>query len=97
MTAGARQAADQLGQIVEACAKAGVVYGLEIEGNLIGGDGDTLIALYEKIGSPNCCIIPDTGNMESAGTLAGTTFAGRADSESLWPSSMAIIRNPSIL
>ena len=61
------QAADQLGQIVEACAKAGVVYGLEVESNLIGGDGETLIALYEKIGSPYTCIIPDTGNMESMG------------------------------
>jgi len=69
------QAADQLGQIVEACAKAGVVYGLEIEGNLIGGDGDTLIALYEKVNSPNCCIIPDTGNMESAGHSPDSAYA----------------------
>jgi len=59
------QAAEQLGQIVEKCAGAGLVYGLEVEGDLIGADGDTLIALYEKIGSPNVCIIPDVGNMEA--------------------------------
>ena len=61
------QAADQLGQIVEKCASAGVVYGMEVEADLIGGDGDTLIALYEKVNSPYVCIIPDVGNMESSG------------------------------
>ncbi len=61
------QAADELGQIVEACAKAGVVFGLEVESNLVGADGETLIALYEKINSPYTCIIMDVGNMESSG------------------------------
>ena len=61
------QAAEQLSEIVEMCAKAGVVYGLEVESDLIGADGDTLIALYKKISSPYTCIIMDVGNMESMG------------------------------
>jgi len=61
------QAAEQLSEIVEMCAKAGVVYGLEVESDLIGADGDTLIALYKKINSPYACIIMDVGNMESMG------------------------------
>jgi sugar phosphate isomerase/epimerase len=61
------QAADNLTRIVEACAEAGIVYGLEVESALVGSDGDTLIALHEKINSPHSCIIPDVGNMEAMG------------------------------
>lgn len=61
------QAADQLKQIVEKCAADGIIYGLEVESHLIGGDGDTLIALYDKIGSDYTYIIEDVGNMESMG------------------------------
>ena len=68
------QAADQLGQIVEACAKAGVVYGLEVESALIGADGETLIALYEKINSPYTGIIMDVGNMEYMGQSPEQAF-----------------------
>lgn len=60
-------AAENLSAIVETCAKAGVVYGLEVESNLVGSDGDTLIALYNKINNPYTCIIPDVGNLESMG------------------------------
>ena len=68
------QAADYLARIVEACAKAGIVYGLEVESALVGGDGDTLIALHEKINSPYSCIIPDVGNMESMGHSPDSAF-----------------------
>ena len=61
------QAADQLKRIVEKCAAEGIIYGLEVEANLIGGDGDTLIALHDKIGSDYTYIIEDVGNMESSG------------------------------
>ena len=61
------RAAEQLKKIVEKCAAAGIVYGLEVESSLIGGDGDTLIGLYERIGSDHTCIIEDVGNMEGMG------------------------------
>lgn len=61
------QAADQLAEIVAMCAKEGLIYGNEVESHLIGGDGETLIALHKKINSPNTCIIMDVGNLESMG------------------------------
>ncbi len=69
------QAAEQLAQIVEVCAKGEVIYGLEVESDLVGGDGDTLIALYEKINSPYVCIIPDVGNMEGKGHSPDSAYA----------------------
>ncbi len=69
------QAADQLSEIVEKCAKEGIVYGLEVESNLIGGDGDTLRALHQKINSPYTCIIMDVGNMESMGHSPDSVYA----------------------
>jgi len=68
------QAAEQLAEIVERCAKAGVVYGLEVESDLIGADGQTLAALCKKIGSPYTCIIMDVGNMESIGHSPDSVF-----------------------
>ena len=69
------QAADQLSEIVALCAAEGLVYGSEVESHLIGGDGETLIALHEKIDSPNTCIIMDVGNMESMGHSPDRVFA----------------------
>ena len=69
------QAADQLSEIVALCAAEGLVYGSEVESHLIGGDGETLIALNEKIDHPNTCIIMDVGNMESMGHSPDGVFA----------------------
>ncbi|MDE2722673.1 MAG: TIM barrel protein, partial [Gemmatimonadota bacterium] len=68
------QAADQLSEIVALCASEGLIYGSEVESHLIGGDGETLIALHEKIDSPNTCIIMDVGNMESIGHGPDSVF-----------------------
>ncbi|VAX38192.1 hypothetical protein-signal peptide prediction [hydrothermal vent metagenome] len=57
------QAVDQLGQIVDACAKAGVVYGLEIEPNLIGETGPLLAELAQQVNHPNMVVIWDGGNV----------------------------------
>lgn len=45
------QAADYLGQIAEACERADVYFGLEVEANLVGRDGPLQRALWEKIDS----------------------------------------------
>jgi sugar phosphate isomerase/epimerase len=57
------QAVDQLGKIVEACAKQGLVYGLEIEPNLVGSTGKLLARLAKKVGHPNLVLIYDGGNV----------------------------------
>ena len=59
------QAAEQLAQIVEKCAAAGVIYGLEVEANLIGQSGKLLAALSRKVNSPHMVCIFDGGNISS--------------------------------
>lgn len=56
-------AADQIRQIADACAKEGLVYGLEIEPNLVGETGPLLAALAERVNHPNMVLIFDGGNV----------------------------------
>lgn len=57
------QAVDQLGQIVDLCAKDGLVFGLEIEPNLIGETGPLLAELSQQTKHPNMVCIFDGGNV----------------------------------
>ncbi len=56
-------AADRLGPIVEACAKAGLIFGLEVEANLIGQNGRLLAALAQAVNHPNLVCIFDGANI----------------------------------
>jgi sugar phosphate isomerase/epimerase len=58
-----QQAADRLGPIVEACAKAGLVFGLEVEANLVGQNGRLLAALAKAVNRPNLVCIFDGANI----------------------------------
>lgn len=57
------QAVDQIGTIVDQCAKEGLVYGLEIEPNLVGSTGKLLATLAQKVNRPNMVLIYDGGNV----------------------------------
>lgn len=57
------QAVDYLGQIVEKCGEAGVIFGLEVEANLIGQNGRLLAELSKKVNSPHMVCIFDGGNL----------------------------------
>jgi sugar phosphate isomerase/epimerase len=57
------QAVDQLGKIVDVCAKQGLVYGLEIEPNLVGSTGKLLATLARKVNHPSMVLIYDGGNV----------------------------------
>jgi hypothetical protein len=59
------QAGDQLAAITAKCAEAGLVYGLEVEANLIGQNGVLLAALAQRVCSPNMVLIFDGGNISS--------------------------------
>lgn len=59
------QAAEQIAAIVDKCAKAGVVYGLEVEANLIGQNGRLLADLSRRVNKPNLVCIYDGGNISS--------------------------------
>ncbi|MCH8992690.1 MAG: sugar phosphate isomerase/epimerase [Acidobacteria bacterium] len=57
------QAADQIGAIVDLCAKEDLVYGLEIEPNLVGETGSLMAALSKAVNRPNMVLIWDGGNV----------------------------------
>ncbi|MEZ6043033.1 MAG: TIM barrel protein [Planctomycetaceae bacterium] len=56
-------AADQIRKITEACAIEGLVYGLEIEPNLVGETGPLLAELAKRVDHPNMVLIFDGGNV----------------------------------
>ena len=60
-----QEAANRLGPIVDACAAAGLVYGLEVEANLVGQNGRMLAALAQAVGRSNLVCIFDGGNISS--------------------------------
>jgi sugar phosphate isomerase/epimerase len=57
------QAVEQIGAIVDACAREKLVYGLEIEPNLVGSTGELMATLATKINHPNLVLIYDGGNI----------------------------------
>jgi len=61
------QACDYLGQISDVCQSYGLVYGLEVEANLIGQTGQLMASLYEKIARENLCLIFDGANLSTQG------------------------------
>ena len=56
-------AADNIRKIAEACAAEGLVYGLEIEPNLVGETGPLLAELARLVDHPNMVLIFDGGNV----------------------------------
>jgi sugar phosphate isomerase/epimerase len=69
------QAADQLGQIAEACHRSDLTYGLEIEANLVGQTGELIAELYRRVNHPALVTVFDAGNIVSQGYTADETFA----------------------
>jgi sugar phosphate isomerase/epimerase len=61
------QAADQLGQIAEACHRSDLTFGLEIEANLIGQSGPLIAELHRRVNHPALVTIFDGGNIISQG------------------------------
>ena len=57
------QAVDQLGQIAEACHRADLTYGLEIEANLVGCTGQILAEIHRQVNHPGMVLIFDAANV----------------------------------
>ncbi len=60
-------AAEQIGRIADAFGEKGIVYGLEVESNLIGQNGRLLAELAAAIGRANLVLIFDGGNLSHQG------------------------------
>ena len=61
------QAVDQVGQIAEACDQRGVTFGLEVEANLVGQNGQTLAKMHQQIDNEALVLIFDGGNLVMQG------------------------------
>jgi len=61
------QVVEQLGQIAEACDRHELTFGLEVEANLIGQNGQLLAALARKVKRNNMVLIFDGGNLAHQG------------------------------
>jgi sugar phosphate isomerase/epimerase len=61
------RAAEQLRAIAEACAAGGVFFGLEVEANLVGRNGQLEAALWEAVDHPNLGLVFDAANMVCQG------------------------------
>ncbi len=65
------QAVDQLGQVAEACLRSDLTYGVELEANLVGQNGDILAEIHRQVNNPALVLVFDAGNLTCQGFSAG--------------------------
>ena len=68
------QVVDQLGQIADVCDEHGLTFGLEVEANLVGQQGDILRDIHRQIDHPALVLIFDAANLTTQGCSAAETF-----------------------
>ena len=69
------QASDQLAAIAERCGANKVIFGLEVEANLVGKNGRTLAEIYRRVNSPHLKLIFDGGNLSTQNISASEVVA----------------------
>jgi sugar phosphate isomerase/epimerase len=69
------EAVDRLGTLADLMASEGLIYGLEIEPNLVGQTGQLLAEIAKKVNRPNLVLIYDGGNIAAQNKDAMTCFA----------------------
>ena len=57
------QAADQLGQIAEACHRSDLTFGLEVDAGLVGENGHLVADLYRQVNHPAMVLVFDAANL----------------------------------
>lgn len=73
------QVVDQLGQIAETCHRSDLIFGLEIEANLVGQSGALLAEIYGQVNHPALMLIFDAGNITSMGNSPHEVFSQYSD------------------
>ena len=68
------QAVDQLGQIAEVVHRSDLIFGLEVEANLVGANGEILAEIHKKVNHPALMLIFDAGNLITQGYTADEVF-----------------------
>jgi sugar phosphate isomerase/epimerase len=69
------QVVDQLGKITEVCDAEGVVFGLEVEANLVGQTGKLLAEIHRQVKHPAMLLIFDGANLVCQGMTPDEVFA----------------------
>ena len=69
------QCVDQLAQIAEACHRSDLTFGLEVEANLVGQNGELLSEIHKQVNHPALMLIFDGGNLVTQGFDAAGAFA----------------------
>lgn len=69
------QVCDQLGEIADLCKKEGLVFGLEVEANLVGQTGQLLAKIHKKVKHPSLVLIFDGANLVCQGMTPDEVFA----------------------
>lgn len=68
------QVVDQLGQIAELCHRSDLTFGLEIEANLVGQNGQLMAELHRQVNHPALVLIFDAGNIITQGFSTDETI-----------------------
>ena len=68
------QAVDQLGQIAEMCHRSDLTFGLEVEANLVGQNGELMAELHKQVDHPALVTIFDAANISTQGYSPGEVF-----------------------
>jgi len=68
------QAADQLRQIAETCHSANLIFGLEVEANLVGSTGPLLAEIHRRVNHPAMLLVFDAGNIITQGYSTAEVF-----------------------
>src|SRR5690606_38068134 len=68
------EAIDRLGKLADLMASEGLIYGLEIEPNLVGQTGQLLGEIAQQVGRKNLVLIYDGGNIAAQNKDALTCF-----------------------
>lgn len=61
------QVVDQLGQISETCLRSDLTYGVELEANLVGQNGEILAEIHRQVNNPALVLVFDGGNLACQG------------------------------
>lgn len=64
------QVVDQLGQIAETCLRSDLTYGVELEANLVGQNGELLAEIHQQVNNPALLLVFDAGNLACQGYSA---------------------------
>ena len=68
------QVVDQLGQIAEVCHRSDLTFGLEVEANLVGGNGHILAEIHRQVNHPAMMLVFDAANLLVQGYSRAEVF-----------------------